>query len=94
MSSEAAQKAYPDKLPMTETNRHRAAFDRGAVEALRQAAASLRGGVHGDANDRFILTSGDRGVRVLSEWEYNRGGSGRSLVDWLDGRADEWQVEK
>ena len=38
MSSEAAQKAYPDRLPMTETNRHRAAFDAGAVEALRQAA--------------------------------------------------------
>ena len=46
MSSEAAQKAYPEPYGVTVGVRYKAyamqkAFDRGAVEALRQAAAQV-----------------------------------------------------
>lgn len=51
VSSEAAQKAYPDDveasyLEQAYARRERAAFDRGAVEALRQAAMNAE--VYGD----------------------------------------------
>lgn len=47
MSSEAAQEAYPDEpiadgVMRVSRESHRVAFDRGAVEALRQAAERMR----------------------------------------------------
>jgi hypothetical protein len=45
MVSERAKKAFPDDLPVTVGTRlrYRAAFDRGAVTALREVAEVLSG---------------------------------------------------
>ena len=74
MSSEAAQKAYPNDMygfPSSPTERargigriaeQRAAFDAGAVEALMQAAAEIRGKRNNAADANWLEMMAD-------EWE-------------------------
>lgn len=73
VSSEAAQKAYPDDMPWTlpRIYKSREAFDRGAVEALRQAAEIAESTGHhwsgAPASDFFRLA--ERYRAMADEWE-------------------------
>lgn len=66
MSSEAAQKAYPeepvaDLVMRVSRESQRVAFDRGAVEALRQAADMVR--------RASLLVGPDWIDRMADDWE-------------------------
>lgn len=85
MSSEAAQKAYEEIQWMTMTELLRNAFDRGAVEALRQAAAQIRGsGMHSERWD---------GIRVEYTL-FETSPDDRTPATILRRMADEWGVEQ
>jgi len=65
MSSEAAQKAYPDTMRMYrvfDRDDMRVSFDAGAVEALKQAAAAIRGKRNNPADADWLEMMAD-------EWE-------------------------
>lgn len=64
MSSEAAQKAYPDGMHLDPSTiaRARRAFDRGAVEALRHAAKKIRHKQHPESVRQMLN-------RMADQWE-------------------------
>jgi hypothetical protein len=90
MSTQAEQ-AFPDVDDFDGSREvEREAFDMGAESALRHAADSIVR-EYGDADDKFLLSSGDTGITVVSQADYNRGKRGIPLVDWLRKMADEWK---
>lgn len=80
MSSEAAQKAYPERLESEVFNElqrtAQIAFDRGAVEALRQAAAEFDAAqpppyVSDEEWTQYQVTAATHSflTRMADEWE-------------------------
>ena len=98
MSSEAAQKAYPntwrDGREVLVKSEFQVAFDRGAVEALRQAAADIR-----EAYSEVIfrplgadeLTKAHKALTAIGmSLDVVSAQVMRFAADSLEKRADEW----
>lgn len=96
---EQARAAYTRAMRnafIASSGEHDAEFDRmiAVVEAqaLEQAADSIVRTSDGDDPKKYIVTSGDSGVRLISQHDYKqiRGfDKALSIVDWLRARAVE-----